>query len=175
LHRKRRADRSSANHFRAFSRLRADRCRIRRRCFADDFVAGQIADNFTYFGDIYDSFSRTGLGASLYAGRFQMIAVAQSGYDSSASGAGGVVVSGGGFAQTRYQVTEKTFAIARYDGIDDSTGTFDRSLTVGAGTRVGNNFKLEFEDVIQHTPLAKHTLNVVFGFGFSNVGGSQAY
>ena len=81
----------------------------------------------------------------------------------------------GGFLQARYQLSESAFAIARYDGIEDGFGTFSRTLTVGAGTRVGRNFRFELEDVIGHAPVTTHTLNAVLGFGFSNAGGSQAY
>ncbi len=126
-------------------------------------------------GAVGDSFWRTGLGAGLLAGRFQLLAVSQSGFDSSPQGDGVTARSGGGFVQTRYQLSQSAFALMRYDGVEDSLGTFSRSFTAGAGVRVGEHFKLELEDVMQHIPQTKHTLNIVFGFGFSNVSGSQAY
>lgn len=126
-------------------------------------------------GAIADRFWRLGFGASLYAGRFSLNAVTQSGFDTSPSGDGAAVASGGGFLQARYQITNTAFAIARYDGIEDGLGTFSRTLTVGAATRVGRNFRFELEDVIGHAPTTTHTLNAVFGFGFSNASGSQAY
>lgn len=126
-------------------------------------------------GDLSDAFSRTGFGAQFFAGRAQFMAVTQTGFDSSPNGDGVAVASSGGFAQARYQLNPASFLIGRYDGVSDSTGTFERSFTLGYGMRVGNNFKVEFEDVMQHSPQTTHTLNVVFGFGFSNAGGSQAY
>jgi hypothetical protein len=126
-------------------------------------------------GAVADRFWRLGLGASLYAGRFSLNAVTQSGFDSSPDGDGAAVSSGGGFLQARYQLSSSAFAIARYDGIEDGFGTFSRTLTVGAGTRVGRNFRFQLEDVIGHAPATTHTLNAVFGFGFSNASGSQAY
>lgn len=132
-------------------------------------------DGRRFTGPIADRFSRLGFGASLYAGRFSVNAVTQSGFDSSANGDGIAASSGGGFLQARYQLSESAFAIARYDGIEDGFGTFSRTLTIGAGTRVGRNFRFELEDVIGHAPTTTHTLNAVFGFGFSNAGGSQAY
>lgn len=126
-------------------------------------------------GAVGDSFWRMGFGASLYAGRLVLNAVTQSGLDSSANGDGIAVSSGGGFLQARYQLTSSAFAIARYDGVEDGFGTFSRTLTVGAGTRVGRNFRFEIEDVLGHSPMATHTLNAAFGFGFSNASGSQAY
>ncbi|HET7814063.1 MAG TPA: hypothetical protein VFL13_06790 [Candidatus Baltobacteraceae bacterium] len=126
-------------------------------------------------GDVNDSFWRTGFGAQIFAGRAQFMAVTQTGFDSSANGDGVPVSSSGGFAQARYQLSPASFVIGRYDGISDSTGTFERSFTAGYGLRIGSNFKLEVEDVMQHVPQTTHTLNVVFGFGFANVGGSQSY
>jgi hypothetical protein len=126
-------------------------------------------------GATLDNFWRTGFGASLYAGRFSVNAVTQSGFDSSPNGDGAAASSGGGFLQARYQLTNTAFAIARYDGAEDGLGNFSRTLTVGAGTRVGRNFRFELEDVIGHAPATTHTLNAVFAFGFSNAGGSQAY
>lgn len=122
-----------------------------------------------------DTFWRTGYGVSYYAGRFSANAVVQNGYDSNADGAGTAIGSGGGFLQTRYALSSRAFAIARYDGIEDTAGGFSRTFTVGAGTRLANNFKLEIEDVVAHSPQTSNTLNIVFGFGLSNVNGSQAY
>lgn len=144
-------------------------------------VAGPLVlDAFRYSGRrptgaIADAFSRTAFGASLYSGRFVVNAVAQSGWDSSANGDGVPISSGGGFLQTRYALGPKTFALARYEGIEDGSGSFARWFTVGAETFIGNAFRLEVEDEIQHLPQAKNTLNVVLGFGFANTGGSQAY
>lgn len=126
-------------------------------------------------GTIGDTFWRNGIGGEWYAGRFQLLAVSQNGYDSSAGGDGVPAMSGGGFVQARYAISPGSFMIGRYDGTEDSTGSFSREFTLGYGMRVGNNYKLEFEDVMQHVPQTTHTLNIVFGFGFANVGGSQAY
>jgi hypothetical protein len=50
-------------------------------------------------GPIRDAFTRTGFGASLYAGRFQASAFTQSGYDSSSNGNGLALASGGVFSK----------------------------------------------------------------------------
>jgi len=151
------------------------------RMFTFKHVAGPIVlDAYRYdgkrpTGTIGDVFRRQGFGASLYAGRFAINAVTQSGLDLSPSGDGIPMTSSGGFLQGRYQIGSRSFAIGRYDGVEDGSGSFDRALTIGAGTRIGSRFRLEVEDVMDHHPSTKNTLNVVFGFAFADVGGSQAY
>ena len=123
-----------------------------------------------------DDFWRQGYGASMYRGRFALTAVVQTGYDANADGAGTAISSSGGFLQARMQVGAHNFAIARYDGTNDTTGNFGRSLTFGGGTLLGRAFRLEIEDQVFHAPQTHNALSIVLGFGMSTVHeGSFAY
>ena len=125
---------------------------------------------------VTNRFWRQGYGAATYLGRFALTGVLQTGFDANAAGDGVAVNSSGGFLQARMQVGAHAFAIARYDGVNDSTGGFSRSVTIGAGTLFARAFRIEIEDQIFHSPETHNALSVVFGFGVSTVHeGSFAY
>ena len=93
----------------------------------------------------------------------------------SASGAQ-VIASSGGFLQLRYHLPRATFLILRYDGVNDTSGNFSRSLTIAASRLVSSGLRLEVEDVVQHGGRTTNTFNSSLGFGVSNTRiGSGAY
>jgi hypothetical protein len=114
-----------------------------------------------------DAFSRTGYALGLYHGRAWFDATLQEGYDSNPNGDGVPIRSSGGFAQLRYQIGANGFALARYDGVSDTSGNFERTMTIGYGLRFLRGFKVEFEDVVSHQPQTHNTFSIVFGFGVS--------
>lgn len=119
-----------------------------------------------------DRFWRQGVGVNLYRKRLWLDGVLQTGSDSNALGDGTVIGSSGGYLQARYQLGAHGFGIARYDGTNDTTGAFARTLTVGAGAVFANTFRLEIEDAIAHTPQTHHSFSIVLGFGFGTIHGS---
>jgi hypothetical protein len=86
-----------------------------------------------------DRFWREGYGVRLERPRVRFDAVYQRGFDAYAS-AGGALRSSGGFAQFRYDVAPRWFALARYDATQDTA--FARALTGGFGYRVARNARL---------------------------------
>jgi hypothetical protein len=128
-------------------------------------------------GEIGDDFTRRGLGLNVYRGRLAVETLLQTGYDTSPNGDGVGIASSGGFVQLRYQLPRGTFLIARYDGVNDTSGAgFSRSLTIGATRLLSRGVRLGAEDVIQHGERTTHTLNLTLGFGVSNTRvGSGAY
>ena len=76
----------------------------------------------------------------------------------------------------RYHLPHGMFVIARYDGVNDTDGNFDRSLTLAATRLISRGVRVGVEDVIHHGPRTTHTLNATLGFGVSNTRmGSGAY
>lgn len=116
-----------------------------------------------------DRFQRTGYAFSYYNRRFAMNAVVQSGFDHHPSLTDGGLSTSGGFVQTRMQLGSSAFAIARYDGVNDSGGGFGRSFTVGAGIFFLRAFRLEVEDQIFHAPETHNGLAIVLRTGVSTV------
>jgi hypothetical protein len=128
-------------------------------------------------GEIGDDFSRHGVGLNVYRGRLAVETLLQTGYDTSPNGDGIGIASSGGFVQLRYQLPRGTFVIARYDGVNDTSGGgFSRSVTIGASRMLARGLRIGAEDVIQHGAQTTHTLNLTLGFGVSNTRlGSGAY
>lgn len=117
-------------------------------------------------GLVADAFARQGAGAVLVSGRFEVDSVFQTGHDSSADGAGVAARSAGGFSQIRYQFSPYVFGLARYEGTADGTGAFSRDFVGLLGTRIGHRERLTIEDVVQHVPQTKHTLNAQITIAF---------
>jgi hypothetical protein len=127
-------------------------------------------------GDVPDGFERRGIGLNFYRGRLAVETLLQTGSNSSPNGDGIGVASSGGFAQVRWQLPHGSFAIVRYDGVNDSAGGFGRALTIGGTRLLTRGLAVEAEDVITHAGSAKHTLNASLRFGVSNSRfGSGAY
>lgn len=144
-------------------------------------TAGQnVAEVYRYGGSRLldsgvDRFERTGYGVSSFFGRSSFTVALQRGYDSSPTGGSGVS-SSGGFVQERYQTGSEGFFIARYDGTNDSVGTFSRSFTFGGGTVFARAFRIELEDSLTHSLQTHNTFSIVLGFGASTLHeGSFAY
>ncbi len=123
-----------------------------------------------------DVFWRQGFGANAYAGRFTLNASLQTGYDSNPLGTGAGVGSSGGYLQGIYQVGRSTFAYAREDGVNDTTGNFARDFVFGASTFIGRPWKIQLEDVVTHTPQTHNSLAFIIGVGVSTIhAGSSSY
>ena len=149
---------------------------------AQEAFGGVVLSIYDYagrreLGPIGDNFRRRAFGVNLYRGRLAVETLLQTGFDTSPNGDGVGVASSGGFLQLRYQLPRGTFAIVRYDGVNDTSGTgFGRSLTIGATRLLSRGVRVGMEDVIRHGPQATHTLNATLGFGVSNTRqGSGAY
>lgn len=123
-----------------------------------------------------DEFWRQGYGANAYIGRFTLHTMLQVGNDTNPLGTGRAVVSSGGFVEGVYQIGRSVFAYAREDGVDDTTGNFQRELVLGTSAFIGRPFKLQVEDVLTHAPQTHNSLSVVFGIGISTIHtGSSSY
>ena len=123
-----------------------------------------------------DEFWRQGFGANYYTGRLAINAAIQTGNDTNPLGTGQAVVSSGGYLQGTYQIGHSIFAYAREDGINDTTGNFQRDFVMGTSAFVGRAFKLQVEDVLTHTPQTHNSLALIFGFGISTIHqGSSSY
>jgi hypothetical protein len=149
---------------------------------AQEAIGGLVVSAYEYagrreLGPIGDDFRRRALGLNLYRGRLAVETLLQTGFDTSPDGDGIGVASSGGFVQLRYQLPRATFAIVRYDGVNDTSGGgFARSLTIGANRLISRGVRVGLEDVIRHDTRTTHTLNATVGFGVSNTRlGSGAY
>ena len=94
-----------------------------------------------------DRFWREGYGIGSGRGRLRVDLVYQRGFDSRAPEAG-ALRSSGGFAQVRYDLTDRLFGIAHYDGVADTAGSFARSLVAGAGYRLARNARFTVFDTV---------------------------
>jgi hypothetical protein len=127
-------------------------------------------------GPVMDDFHRHAVAMNAYRGRWALETLLQTGYDTSPNGDGSGIASSGGYAQLRYRLDSATFGIVRYDGVADTSGEFDRSLTVGATRRIGKGLRLGAEDVIRHGERTTHEFHATLGFGVTNSKvGSSAY
>jgi hypothetical protein len=148
---------------------------------AQEAIGGLVVSAYDYagerrLGDVPDAFTRRGVGVNFYRGRLAVETVLQTGFNSSPNGDGIGIASSGGFAQVRWQLPRGTFAIVRYDGVNDSSGGFGRTLTIGGTRLLSRGLALEAEDVIERGERTKHTLNAALRFGISNTRfGSGAY
>jgi hypothetical protein len=149
---------------------------------AQEALGGFVLSVYDYagrrdLGPIGDDFRRRAFGVNLYRGRLAVETLLQTGFDTSPDGDGVGVASSGGFFQLRYQLPHGTFAIVRYDGVNDTSGSgFGRSLTIGANRLISRGVRVGLEDVIRHGSQTTHTLNATLGFGISNTRiGSGAY
>ena len=76
----------------------------------------------------------------------------------------------------RYRFDSATFGIVRYDGVSDTSGSFERSVTVAASRRIGKWLRLGAEDVIRHGTATTNEFHLTLGFGVTNSKvGSSAY
>ncbi len=139
-------------------------------------VGGYAYDGHRNLGPVMDDFHRRAVAVNAYRGRWALETLMQTGYDSSPNGDGVGIGSSSGYAQVRYRFDSATFGIVRYDGVSDTSGSFERSLTVAATRRIGKWLRLGAEDVIRHGGATTNQLNLTLGFGMTNSKvGSSAY
>ncbi len=113
-----------------------------------------------------DRFWREGYGIGLERGRARLDAVYQRGFDSHAS-PDGPLRSSGAFAQIRYELSPRAFAIARYDGTHDTQ--LARAAIAGLGYRVARNMRLTVFDTIHRDPddgARRNTLSAAMLFAY---------
>jgi methyl-accepting chemotaxis protein len=123
-----------------------------------------------------DQFWRQGYGANFYSGRLTINSMLETGNDTNPLGIGESVVSSGGYLQGVYQIGRGTFAYAREDGVNDTTGNFQREFVAGASMFIGKALKLQVEDVLTTAQQTHNAFAVVLGFGVSTIHvGSAAY
>ena len=92
-----------------------------------------------------DRFWRQGYGIAYTRERLRLDVVYQHGFDAHAS-ADGALRSSGAFAQLRYDLAPRWFAVARYDGTQNAA--FSRALIGGVGYRVAHNARLTVFDTL---------------------------
>jgi hypothetical protein len=123
-------------------------------------------DGTRQLGGVDDRFWRAGYGVALTSGRARLDAVYQHGHDTNANAAG-PLFSSGGFAQVRYDITSRLFAVARYDGTQDTT--LSRALIAGAGYRLARNMRLTLFDTLHRdadTGNRRNTLSTSLLFAY---------
>jgi hypothetical protein len=126
---------------------------------------------------LLDRFTRTGYGITYGQWtRFSSEAVLINGWDSNCglplspfdrlrvTGVG--CASSGGFEQIRYAFDRRLFAEARYEGTQDSGGTFTRDGVVLFGYGPSENARVTVEDVIAHSPATSNTMNAQFTIAY---------
>jgi len=109
-----------------------------------------------------DRFWRTGYGLGWERRGTQVDAVYQSGNDTAANVYRGAVQTSGGFVQVRKTLSDRTFALARWDATQGSL--FARSFIYGAGCRVSHNTRLTLFDTVKRTDDRRtlHTISSAF-------------
>jgi hypothetical protein len=115
-------------------------------------------------GGFDDRFWRQGYGVGITRGRARFDAVYQHGFDAHAN-ADGALRSSGAFAQLRYDLTSRWFAVARYDGTQDAA--FSRALIAGAGYRIARNARLTAFDTLHRSDgKTRNTLSTALLFAY---------
>lgn len=100
-------------------------------------------------------------------GRLSSESVLQTGWDSNCGVLGMTgCASSGGFTQLRYAFNTRLYAEGRYEGTSDPSNGFTRDTVGLLGYGMTENTRLTVEDVIQHTPLTTHTMNVQFSIAY---------
>jgi hypothetical protein len=115
---------------------------------------------------VVDRFWRQGYALAYASERWAADVLLQRGRDAQLDGTSGAAESSGGFAQLRYAFDRRWFALVRYEGTNDSLGAFARDLVPLVGYRVSRNARFTVEDVIEHVPATKHTLNAQYTVGY---------
>jgi hypothetical protein len=120
---------------------------------------GERPDVSTYL----DRFVRQGYAMVFLSGKWESDNVIQTGWDSSFNRIG--YASSGGFTQLRYAWAPRWFALARYEGTNDTSG-FERDGVLLLGYGPSHNSRVTLEDVIEHTPATTNTMNLQFTIGY---------
>lgn len=122
-------------------------------------LTGWGYNNTQYFSNVGDRFWRNGIGAGWHYGGTELDANYQLGNDSSADIYGDSLVTSGGFVQVRQVLTDKSFAIARWDAL--SGPTLSRTITAGVGYRVARNMRLTVFETGERAPVTNTLLHVI--------------
>jgi hypothetical protein len=101
-------------------------------------------------GPVSDRFWRQALAASVYRGKAEVDALAQTGRDSSADGFGRVVNSRGGYAQVMWSFSPALTSITRYDTTYDALAGKTESVTASLVVRVRPNMRFTVEGVARN-------------------------
>ena len=100
---------------------------------------------------------RQGYAVVFNEGKWTSETLLQTGWDSSFNGIG--YASSGGFTQLRYAFSPRFFALARYEGTNDTSG-FERDTVVLLGYGPTHNSRITIEDVVEHVPYSNGTLSL---------------
>jgi hypothetical protein len=109
-----------------------------------------------------DRFWRTGYGLGWERRGTRIDAVYQSGNDTAVNAYRDALQTSGGFVQVRQALSDRTFALARWDATQDTA--FARSFIYGAGCRPSRNTRLTLFDTARRTPggTTQHTISSSF-------------
>ena len=135
--------------------------------YAQNVLGPVTLSAYRYAGDrpdgaFTDRFWRGGYGLTYATGRWTSETVLQTGHDTSFDGAGTPAASSGGFTQLRFEFNRRLFGLVRYDGTNDPKNGLARSFVGEVGFRVSRNARFTVEDVVQHVPQTKHTMNAQY-------------
>jgi len=147
-----------------------------------------------------DRFRRESVAAVADVGYLRFDAFYMHGNDTSALGFADPETSSAAFLQVRADTGPRSFAIARYEGQNDSLdsfaslyfstpgafvttyggqgnafGAFFRQAVLGGGYTPSTHLRFTLEDAITHTPRTHHTLRAVMAIGASNARLSAGY
>jgi len=144
---------------------------IDRQIYVQHASAGVVLSAYRYDGSrpvdgTSDRFWRQGYGMTFARDRARIDLVYQNGFDSHAS-SDGPLRSSGGFAQLRYELSPRWFAVARYDGTQDTE--FSRALIGGVGYRLARNARLTVFDTLHRGPgdgTRRNTLSTALLFAY---------
>jgi hypothetical protein len=113
-----------------------------------------------------DTFQRTGYGIVFDQwGRLSSENVLINGNDTDC-GVGAACQSSGGFTQLRYAFNRKLFVLGRYEGTMDPVNGFTRDGILLLGYGPTENSRITIEDVIAHSPLTTHTMNLQYTIAY---------
>ena len=133
-------------------------------------VIGPVALTYYHYegerpnvANLLDRFVRQGYAVVFNSGKWTSENLIQTGFDSSYNGVG--YASSGGFTQLRYAWAPRWFALARYEGTNDTNG-FARDAVLLLGYGPSHNARITLEDVIEHVPYTTNTMNLQFTIGY---------
>jgi hypothetical protein len=113
-------------------------------------LSGPAFNASQYYTGVGDRFWRNGFGVGWHRAATEVDADYQIGNDSAADVYGDALATSGGFLQVRQALTERTFAIARWDATNGPT--LSRTVTAGVGYRLARNMRLTVFETGQRNP-----------------------
>ena len=114
--------------------------------------AGAVFSLYRYdgrrpLGPVSDRFWRQALSANVYAGKAEIDALAQMGFDSSADGMGRSINSHGGYGQLIWSFSPTLLGVTRYDTTYDALAGKADSVTTSLIVRLRSNMRFTVEGV----------------------------